>query len=211
MNKKGLLVVISGFSGAGKGTVMKRLLELHKEYALSVSATTRAPRTGETDGKEYFFKTTDEFKEMIKNNQLIEYAQYVGNFYGTPKEYVESQLAIGKNVVLEIEIQGALKIKDMFPDAVLMFIMPPNAKELEHRLRGRGTEDEKTILARLARASQESEGVEQYDYIVINDQVDQCVDDIDRIVTCEKNRAFHNLDMIQKIREELKIYSEGDN
>lgn len=210
MNNRGLLLVISGFSGAGKGTVMKRLLELHDNYALSISATTRPPREGERNGKEYFFKTQEAFQEMIRQGELLEYAQYVGNFYGTPKEYVVSQLDAGKNVVLEIEIQGALNIKKMFPEAVLMFIMPPDARELENRLRGRGTEDEATILARLARASKESEGVEQYDYIVINDMVDQCVDTIHQIVACEKNKASNNLNLIQQIREELKVYSEGD-
>lgn len=211
MNNKGLLVVISGFSGAGKGTVMKRLLELHDDYSLSISATTRSPRTGEVDGREYFFKTVEEFKTMISSNELVEYAQYVGNYYGTPKAYVEEQLQAGKNVVLEIEIQGALNIKKMFPEAVLMFIMPPDAKSLESRLRGRGTEDEATIEARLARASQESQGVEAYDYIVINDHVDDCVERINSIVMCEKTKASHNLSLIQHIREELKVYSEGDN
>lgn len=211
MNNKGLLVVISGFSGAGKGTVMKRLLELHDNYSLSISATTRSPRTGEVDGREYFFKTVEEFKTMISSNELVEYAQYVGNYYGTPKAYVEEQLQAGKNVVLEIEIQGALNIKKMFPEAVLMFIMPPDAKSLESRLRGRGTEDEATIEARLARASQESQGVEAYDYIVINDQVDDCVERINSIVMCEKTKASHNFSLIQHIREELKVYSEGDN
>ena len=131
---KGLLLVISGFSGAGKGTVMKRLLELHDEYSLSISATTRKPREGEADGREYFFKTVEEFEKMIAEDALIEHAQYVGNYYGTPKAYVEEQLDKGNNVILEIEIQGAMNIKRMFPDAVLMFITPPSAAELEKRL-----------------------------------------------------------------------------
>ena len=154
---KGLLLVISGFSGAGKGTVMKRLLELHDEYSLSISATTRKPREGEADGREYFFKTVEEFEKMIAEDALIEHAQYVGNYYGTPKAYVEEQLDKGNNVILEIEIQGAMNIKRMFPDAVLMFITPPSAAELENRLRGRGTEDEATIKARLSRAAEEAE------------------------------------------------------
>ena len=154
---KGLLLVISGFSGAGKGTVMKRLLELHDEYSLSISATTRKPREGEADGREYFFKTVEEFEKMIAEDALIEHAQYVGNYYGTPKAYVEEQLDKGNNVILEIEIQGAMNIKRMFPDAVLMFITPPSAAELEKRLRGRGTEDETTIKARLSRAAEEAE------------------------------------------------------
>ena len=138
MKEKGLLLVISGFSGAGKGTVVKRLLELHNDYALSISATTRSPREGEQNGREYFFKSTEEFESMIDNSELIEYAKYVSNYYGTPKAYVEEQLEAGKNVILEIEIQGALNIKKMYPDAVLLFIMPPSAEELERRLVGRG-------------------------------------------------------------------------
>ena len=175
MKEKGLLLVISGFSGAGKGTVVKRLLELHNDYALSISATTRSPREGEQNGREYFFKSTEEFESMIDNSELIEYAKYVSNYYGTPKAYVEEQLEAGKNVILEIEIQGALNIKKMYPDAVLLFIMPPSAEELERRLVGRGTEDEATIKARLQRASDEAKGVENYNYIVINDKVDDCL------------------------------------
>lgn len=210
MNNKGLLIVLSGFSGAGKGTVVKRMMELHNEYALSISATTRSPREGEVDGREYFFKSVDEFKQMIEKNELIEYAQYVSNYYGTPKAYVEKQLEDGKNVILEIEIQGALKIKEMFPDTVLMFIIPPTAKELENRLRGRGTEDDATIKARLKRAVEESQGVENYDYIITNDEVDACVERIHDIVTAEKCKASNNIKVINNIREELNIFSEGE-
>ena len=207
---KGLLLVISGFSGAGKGTVMKRLLELHDEYSLSISATTRKPREGEADGREYFFKTVEEFEKMIAEDALIEHAQYVGNYYGTPKAYVEEQLDKGNNVILEIEIQGAMNIKRMFPDAVLMFITPPSAAELEKRHRGRGTEDEATIKARLSRAAEEAEGVEDYDYIVINDEVDLCVGRIHDIVLSEKMKAKYNLGLINNIKEELKVYSKGE-
>ena len=207
---KGLLLVISGFSGAGKGTVMKRLLELHDEYSLSISATTRKPREGEADGREYFFKTVEEFEKMIAEDALIEHAQYVGNYYGTPKAYVEEQLDKGNNVILEIEIQGAMNIKRMFPDAVLMFITPPSAAELEKRFRGRGTEDEATIKARLSRAAEEAEGVEDYDYIVINDEVDLCVGRIHDIVLSEKMKAKYNLGLINNIKEELKVYSKGE-
>ena len=188
MKDKGLLLVISGFSGAGKGTVVKRLLEQHNDYALSISATTRSPREGEQNGREYFFKTKEEFEKMIEASELIEYARYVDNYYGTPKAYVEEQLKEGKNVILEIEIQGALNIKKMFPDAVLLFIMPPSAEELERRLVGRGTEDEATIRARLSRASEEAQGVENYNYIVINDDVDACVETINSIVSSEKKK-----------------------
>lgn len=210
MKDKGLLLVISGFSGAGKGTVVKRLLEQHNDYDLSISATTRSPREGEQDGREYFFKSKEEFEKMIEASELIEYARYVDNYYGTPKAYVEEQLKEGKNVILEIEIQGALNIKSMFPDAVLLFIMPPSAKELERRLVGRGTEDEATIRARLSRASEEAQGVENYNYIVINDDVDACVETIDSIVKSEKRKAANNINLINNIKEELKAYSKGE-
>ena len=210
MKDKGLLLVISGFSGAGKGTVVKRLLEQYNDYALSISATTRSPREGEQDGREYFFKSKEEFEKMIEASELIEYARYVDNYYGTPKAYVEEQLKEGKNVILEIEIQGALNIKSMFPDAVLLFIMPPSAKELERRLVGRGTEDEATIRARLSRASEEAQGVENYNYIVINDDVDACVETIDSIVKSEKRKAANNINLINNIKEELKAYSKGE-
>lgn len=210
MKDKGLLLVISGFSGAGKGTVVKRLLEQHNDYALSISATTRSPREGEQDGREYFFKSKEEFEKMIEASELIEYARYVDNYYGTPKAYVEEQLKEGKNVILEIEIQGALNIKSMLPDAVLLFIMPPSAKELERRLVGRGTEDEATIRARLSRASEEAQGVENYNYIVINDDVDACVETIDSIVKSEKRKAANNINLINNIKEELKAYSKGE-
>ena len=210
MKEKGLLLVISGFSGAGKGTVVKRLLELHNDYALSISATTRSPREGEQNGREYFFKSIEEFESMIDNSELIEYAKYVSNYYGTPKAYVEEQLEAGKNVILEIEIQGALNIKKMYPDAVLLFIMPPSAEELERRLVGRGTEDEATIKARLQRASDEAKGVENYNYIVINDDVDACVETIDSIVKSEKRKAVNNMSLINNIKEELKAYEKGE-
>ena len=210
MKEKGLLLVISGFSGAGKGTVVKRLLELHNDYALSISATTRSPREGEQNGREYFFKSTEEFESMIDNSELIEYAKYVSNYYGTPKAYVEEQLEAGKNVILEIEIQGALNIKKMYPDAVLLFIMPPSAEELERRLVGRGTEDEATIKARLQRASDEAKGVENYNYIVINVKLDDCVEAIHSIVNSEKRKAVNNMSLINNIKEELKAYEKGE-
>ncbi len=136
MSKKGVLVVVSGFSGAGKGTLMKALLDQYDNYALSISATTRAPREGETEGREYFFKSREEFLRMIEEDALIEYAQYVGNYYGTPKDYVLGNMDAGKDVILEIEIQGALKVKEKFPEAVLVFVMPPSAGELKRRLIG---------------------------------------------------------------------------
>ena len=156
---KGILVVVSGFSGAGKGTVMKRLMEKYDDYALSVSATTRKPRPGEEDGREYFFRTRDEFEKLIEEDALLEYARYVENYYGTPRSYVEEQLQAGRNVILEIEIQGAMKIKEKIPEALLVFVTPPTVEELERRLTGRGTETAQVIADRLARAGEEAEGM----------------------------------------------------
>lgn len=208
--REGLIIVVSGFSGAGKGTVMKRLVEKYHTYALSISATTRSPREGEVDGREYFFKSVEEFKEMIERDELIEYAQYVSNFYGTPRNYVEKQLKEGKNVILEIEIQGALKIKEKFPDAVLMFIVPPSAEVLKERLIGRGTESMDVVNARLARAVEEAEGVEAYDYVVVNDDLETCVEDINEIILSEQKKVAKNLILINNIRDELKCFSKGD-
>ena len=220
MENKGKLVVISGFSGAGKGTLMKALMkEYGDSYALSVSATTRNPRPGEMDGVDYFFVTKDEFEQMIAEDALIEYAQYVGNYYGTPKEYVQQQLELGKNVILEIEIQGALKIKEKFPDTVLMFVTAPNANELKNRLVGRGTETPEVIAARLSRACEESMGMEKYDYLVINDTIENGISLIDRLICDERsgnkenNRAHRvsaNIDFINKMREELSGFSKGE-
>ena len=153
MNKEGILIVVSGFSGAGKGTIMKALLERYDNYALSISATTRNPRPGEEEGKAYFFKTTEEFEKMIAKDDLIEYAMYVGNYYGTPKAYVEEQLCAGKDVILEIEIQGALKVKEKFPNTLLLFVTPPSAEELRKRLEGRGTETQEVYYERAAALS----------------------------------------------------------
>ena len=172
MKDKGLLLVISGFSGAGKGTVVKRLLEQHNDYALSISATTRSPREGEQDGREYFFKSKEEFEKMIEASELIEYARYVDNYYGTPRKFVEDELAAGHNVILEIEVQGAFNIKKQYEDALLIFITAPSAAAIKERLVGRGTESEEVINKRLNRAKEESEDMDKYDYIVINDQVE---------------------------------------
>ena len=206
MNSEGSLIVISGFSGAGKGTVVKRLLNKYDDYALSISATTRKPRSGEVDGREYFFKTREEFLQMIEKKQLIEYAEYVNNYYGTPKEYVLSELAAGKNIILEIEIQGALNIKKQFPDALLIFITPPSASELEKRLYGRGTEDEETIKARLKRAGEEASYASQYDYIVVNDNLEDCVDKINKIVECDKYVSKRGTSLIDDIKNDLKKF-----
>ena len=178
---KGKLIVISGPAGTGKGTVINGLME-RKRYALSVSATTRAPRGFEQDGINYFFKTVDEFEEMIKNGEFLEYAKFVDNYYGTPKKYVLQKLEEGKNVLLEIEVQGALQVKKNYPEATLIFLLPPSMDELESRLRGRATDSEETIVKRLARAKEEMEYKDKYDYQVVNLEVDQAVQEIEKII-----------------------------
>jgi len=203
MNRQGILVVVSGFSGAGKGTLMKELLKRYDNYALSISATTRAPREGETDGKEYFFVTKEQFEKMRDERKLIEYAQYVNNYYGTPKEYVEQKMAEGKDVILEIEIQGALKVKKRFPDALLLFVTPPSAEELRRRLVGRGTETLEVINARLARAAEEASGMEAYDYLLINDDLDRCVEEMHQLIQLQHRKTSYHLDFLSKMREDL--------
>ena len=207
---KGILVVISGFSGAGKGTLMKELLAAYDNYALSVSMTTRAPRDGEVDGREYFFADKETFEEKIAQNGFIEYAEYCGNYYGTPRDYVEKQLSAGKDVVLEIEIQGMRKVRQLFPDMLSLFVTPPSAKELERRLRGRGTETEEVILKRLLRAAQEAEGMEDYEYIVINDDLKTCVSQIHGIVQAAKRTPLRNKDFVNHVKDELANLSKGE-
>ena len=204
---KGILVVVSGFSGAGKGTVMKRLMEKYDDYALSVSATTRKPRPGEVDGREYFFRTRDEFERLIAEDALLEYAQYVENYYGTPRSYVEEQLQAGRNVILEIEIQGALKVRRQFPDALLLFVTPPSAEVLKNRLIGRGTETMDVIEHRLARALEEAEGLEEYDYLVVNDVLEEAVREVHEIIQNEHYRVARNADKIREMRNELKGFT----
>ena len=207
MDNQGVLAVISGFSGAGKGTLMRALLERYDNYALSISATTRAPREGEVDGREYFFKTREEFEQMIEHDELVEYAQYVGNYYGTPKEYVFSNLKAGKDVLLEIEIQGALKVRRQFPDALLLFVTPPSAEVLKNRLIGRGTETMDVIEHRLARALEEAEGLEEYDYLVVNDVLEEAVREVHEIIQNEHYRVARNADKIREMRNELKGFT----
>lgn len=204
MSHEGILIVVSGFSGAGKGTLMKRLVEEYDSYALSISATTRKPRAGEEDGREYFFLSREQFEKKIADNALIEYAEYCGNYYGTPRDYVESELAKGRNVILEIEIQGALKIRKQYPDALLLFVSTPSAGELRRRLSSRGTETEEVIDKRLRRAAKEAEGIEEYDYIVINDDLETCVKELHEIIDAARHAPERNEEFIEKMRRELE-------
>ena len=204
MNQQGILVVVSGFSGAGKGTLMKELLKRYDNYALSVSATTRQPREGEKDGEDYFFVSREYFQQMIEDGRLVEYAQYVNHYYGTPRDYVEKKMAEGKDVILEIEIQGALKVKKRFPDALLIFVTPPSAGELRRRLVGRGTETIEVINARLRRAAEEASGMEAYDYLLINDEIDACVEQMHQLIQSQHEKVSENLEFIEKMKTELK-------
>ena len=216
MNHKGLLIVISGFSGAGKGTLMKKLIEDYDQYALSISMTTRAPREGEVHGREYFFATREQFENKIKEGGFIEHARYCGNYYGTPKDYVEQQLDAGKDVILEIEIQGAMKIKEQFPDAILLFVMPPSISVLHQRLIGRGTESQEVIMERLIRAEEEAVGIEAYDYIIINDDLETCVKELHELLgkTHEEIQVKYNpenyKELIENIRTELTSLVTGE-
>lgn len=209
MPKKGVLAVISGFSGAGKGTIMKELIGKYP-YFLSVSATTRKPREGEVDGREYFFHTRAEFEHMIAEGELIEWAEYVGNYYGTPKKAVEQQLAEGKDVLLEIEMQGGMLVKEQFPQAVLIFITPPSYEELRNRLEGRGTESPEEIKNRLLRATEEVSYMKSYDYIVVNDDLTEAVSRVNDIITNEHYRVSNSMDLIAGMERELSQHAKGE-
>jgi len=192
---EGMLVIISGPSGSGKGTVVKEL-DPARGYAVSISVTTRKPRPGEVDGKDYFFISEDMFIDMREQNELLEHFAYVGNYYGTPKPYVEEQIAKGKIVVLEIEVNGALQVKEKFPEAVLVFLMPPTFTELERRLISRGTEDAITIEDRLKKSLEEVPLIDKYDYLVINEKVPDAVQKIDAITHAERLRPKRNKQII---------------
>lgn len=210
MDNRGILVVVSGFSGAGKGTLIKRLMEKYDNYSLSISATTREPRPGEEHGREYFFHTKREFEELILQDALIEYARYVDNYYGTPKAYVEKQLSMGKDVILEIEIQGALKVKEKLPETLLLFVTPPSAQELKRRLVGRGTESMEVIESRLSRAFEEAQGMEEYDSILVNDQIEDCVDQMHAVIQSQHCKTENCRDFIRKITGEIAVFKKGE-
>ena len=210
MTNKGILVVLSGFSGSGKGTLVKRLLEEYDNYALSISITTRMPRPGEEHGKSYFFVTKEEFQSTIERNGLLEYAQYCDNFYGTPKAYVEEQLANGKDVILEIEVQGALQIKEKFPETLLLFVTPPSAQVLKDRLAGRGTETEEVINKRMRRAAEESESMSLYDNIIVNDDLEACVKYTHNVIQSAHSTPNRVSKLIANLKEELSGFSKGE-
>lgn len=210
MTNKGILVVLSGFSGSGKGTLVKRLLEEYDNYALSISMTTRMPRPGEEHGKSYFFVTKEEFQSTIQRNGLLEYAQYCDNFYGTPKAYVEEQLANGKDVILEIEVQGALQIKEKFPETLLLFVTPPSAQVLKNRLAGRGTETEEVINKRMRRAAEESESMSLYDNIIVNDDLEECVKFTHNVIQSAHSTPDRVSKLIANLKEELSGFSKGE-
>ena len=210
MEKKGILIVISGFSGAGKGTLVRELLRRHgQDYVLSVSMTTRSPRPGERDGVEYFFTDRERFEEAIERDGLVEYASYCGNYYGTPRDRAEEQMAAGRSVLLEIEVQGAMQVKRQAPGAALIFIAPPNAEELKRRLEGRGTESQEVIASRLARAAEESEGVELYDYLVVNDKLEESAEEIHHLVAAARRAPVRREAFVKGIREELHSFAKG--
>ncbi len=197
---KGKIILISGPSGVGKGTVVKEIVKDQK-YALSVSVTTRNPREGEIDGVNYFFTTKEDFLRRIENNLMLEYAQYNGNFYGTPKDYVEQTVAQGKNIILEIEVQGVEQVKKLIPEAVSIFIMPDKSGVIEHRLRKRGTEDEQTIQNRLKIALSEMKQAHKYDYIVINGELERCIEDIKSVINAEQYKKDNMLDFVKGVLE----------
>lgn len=210
MTQKGVLAVVSGFSGAGKGSLMKELLKRHDSYALSISATTRQPREGEVDGREYFFISREKFEQMIAENAFIEYAQYVNNYYGTPRQYVEDRLNAGQDVILEIEVQGAMLVKKQYPEAVTVFVTPPSAQELKNRLVGRGTETPEVIEGRMKRAAEEAKLMSFYDYLLVNDDLEESTEQLhELIVQSHKAMALQD-SFIRKIENELNEINKGE-
>ena len=203
MKERGILTVISGFSGAGKGTLVKKLMSEYDNYSLSISMTTRQPREGEQDGVHYFFIDREKFERNIEAGLMLEHAEYQGNYYGTPREYVEQQLAAGRDVILEIEYLGAFQVKKMMPEALLLFVTPPSADELLRRLRGRHTETDEQIQGRMKRAIEEAVIVDRYEYILLNDDLDTCVRETHEIIQNAKYSVSRNAAFIDEIRKEL--------
>ena len=211
MNSKGKIVVLSGFSGAGKGTIKKKLIEKYP-YVESISWTTREPRVGERDGVDYFFHTQEEFDNLIKENGFAEYARYVGKSYGSPKKFIEEQTSAGKNVILEIELQGAMQVLESYPDAKLIFVTTPNGYRLKEQLEGRSTDSKEVILKRLARAIEEADGVKNYHALVVNEVVDDSVEEVNRLIQCEDKLSIseEQMKVIYQVKEDLKTVLGGE-
>lgn len=199
MFRKGLLVVVSAPSGTGKGTLLQMLRKVNRNVRFSVSVTTRPPRQGEEEGKDYFFRTVEQFEEMVKNGELIEWVKYCDNYYGTPKKFVEDAIKQGFDIVLEIDVEGAMNIKKMFPDSVMIFIVPPSLEELKKRIEGRGTEQADVISKRIQVAQKELEYADKYDYIVVNDHLENAVAAMNSILTAEKLKASRNSGMLDEM------------
>lgn len=198
---KGLPIVISAPSGCGKDTILEQLYKKNSNLTQSVSATTRAMREGEIDGVSYHFMTTDAFEKMIENGEVLEYTQYCGNYYGTPKKAVTDMLEQGRDVILKIEVEGAMNIKKIFPESVLIFILPPSMSELERRLRKRGTETEETIAARIAQARNELQFADKFDYLVVNGELEKAVDDVNTVILAEKMNTKRSLSLLEEIKK----------
>ncbi|MBR4451903.1 MAG: guanylate kinase [Clostridia bacterium] len=198
-DNSGILIVLSGPSGSGKDTVLKKLVENNSDIRVSISMTTRPRRGQEVDGADYYFVTSDYFEKKIADGEMLEYAQYAGNYYGTPKAPVDEMLGEGINVVLEIEVQGAAKIRKIYPDAVTVFLMPPSLPVLEERLRARGTEDDETLSHRLFIAEQEIRRASEFNYIVVNDSIDDAVRDFETVIRAEKMRFIRNKNIISEV------------
>ena len=203
---KGLLIVISAPSGGGKGTILKELFAQDENLRLSVSATTRKPRPGEEHGKQYYFIGKDEFEQLISERKMLEYAEYIGNYYGTPKAPVEEWTGQGRDVVLEIEVQGGKQIKELMPDCVSVFILPPSMKVLEKRLRDRGTEDDATVQKRLNKARAEIPCAKDYDYVVYNDKLEDAVADLEAIIRAEKRKFSRNRDSMERVLQDAETF-----